>query len=99
MKRTTPLRRRSVKLARLQRLYTKMRRDYLLENPWCAVGGCTATEIHHRRGRGAFLLDTTTWLAVCHDHHVEITEHPEWAKARGYSLSRLAVVTDEDGAA
>ena len=47
------MRRESVKLARLRRLYAKMRLDFLTENPWCAIGGCEATEIHHRAGRGA----------------------------------------------
>jgi hypothetical protein len=89
------MRRESVKLARLRRLYAKMRADYLIEHPWCAVGGCEATEIHHRRGRGAYLLAVETWLPVCHTHHVQITENPKWAKERGYSLSRLSVVTED----
>lgn len=88
--RRVPIRTRSQKLARLQRVYSKLRRDFLIENPWCAVGGEEATEVHHRAGRvGADLLDVSRWLPVCHTHHVQITENPAWAIEKGYSLPRI----------
>lgn len=61
-----------------------------------------STEVHHKRGRGTFYWDAiaeeidmpltadTRWfLAVCRTHHDFIENHAEWAKEKGYSLSRL----------
>lgn len=61
-----------------------------------------STEIHHKRGRGTFYwdqmaedikmpltADTRWFLAVCRTHHDYIENHADWAKEKGYSLSRL----------
>ena len=88
MKRT-PLRSRSAKLARLQRVYTKLRREFLTDNPWCLRCGRTATEVHHKAGRGALLLAVETWAAMCHECHRYATEHPREAIERGWSLPRI----------
>ena len=74
------------------RQYRKQRKAYLGDNPICQVKGCDhyATEIHHKKGRsGDMLLDEEFWMAICHDHHRYITDHPTWAKENGYELSRL----------
>lgn len=47
-----------------------------------------ATSVHHVRGRGRFLLDTKTWLAVCEPCHRYIHDHPAWARERGYLQGR-----------
>lgn len=69
---------------------------YKLKAVWivgkkCGVRGCQlpAVDPHHMKGRGKYLLDTSTWLPVCRDHHTYIENNPDWAKEQGYSLSRL----------
>lgn len=62
--------------ASLNRQYAQLRQEFLLAHPRCEVlqphggiCGAQATECHHRRGRGRFLLDTETFLAVCKTCH------------------------------
>lgn len=83
------MRRVSKKRAALIRVYMKRRAAFLVANPWCALGGCEATEVHHMAGRGAALLDESRWLPLCHDHHVYVTEHPQEAYEQGWSLRRV----------
>lgn len=88
--RRTPLRTRSAKLARLQRVYSKMRVVFLTENPWCVRCGGEGTEVHHAAGRvGADLLRVEMWRSACHDCHVWITEHPRESIEHGWSLPRI----------
>lgn len=91
--RRTPLRTRSQKLARLQRVYSKLRRDFLEEHPWCLRCGGTATEIHHAAGRlNGDLLRVENFRALCSACHRWVTEHPREAIQRGYSLPRIGGV-------
>lgn len=83
------IRRESKKTAAARRIYNKRRALFLEANPWCAVGGCVATEVHHMAGRGAALLDESRWLPLCRDHHAYVTEHPREAIERGWSLPRI----------
>ena len=70
--------------------YLRRRRIFLAKNPFCAVTGNRATEVHHMKGReGGLLLDERYWLAVSREGHVEIENNPVWAKEMGYSLNRL----------
>ena len=84
----------SKKRSRITREYMKLRAKFLIENPhceWCKVelGGLVpATEIHHRKGRGSFMLDTSTWYAVSHQGHLWIHSNPKYAYEKGYMLPR-----------
>jgi len=74
--------------------YKTVRIEYLMEHPNCEVKDCTnkTTEIHHMRGRsGARLNDKEDFLGTCRECHVYIELHPDWAKAKGYSRSRLGL--------
>lgn len=83
--------RRSRKRAAAERIYAKLRRDFLERNPWCSRCGGESEQVHHRRGRvGGDLLDVSTWLAVCASCHSYITAHPREAMERGWSLPRTA---------
>lgn len=87
------MRKVSKKQAKRLREYKKVRDQYITEHPVCEVDGCYqyATEIHHKKGRvGDLLTDPEFFLAVCHEHHRYIEDHPDWAKKYGYSLSRLS---------
>lgn len=70
--------------------YNKLRLEYLEAHPVCEVRTCNiwATDIHHTRGRGKYLLDTKTWLAVCRHCHKKITDYSAWAIENGYSYKR-----------
>lgn len=85
------MRRESLKLARLRRLYAKMRVDFLIQNPWCIRCGGEATEVHHKAGRGLNLLNVDTWAAACSACHSYITTHPQESYDRGWSLRRIGV--------
>lgn len=62
------------------------------ENKFCKAmqKGCLvhATDNHHKRGRGKYLLDETTWLPVCRNCHNWITEHSTEAITLGFSEKR-----------
>ena len=47
-----------------------------------------ATEVHHTKGRGKYLLDTTTWVAVSAEGHRAIHADPKKSYAKGYMVPR-----------
>lgn len=72
--------------------YKKAKEEYLFVNKICQVETCQnlAAEIHHKAGRiGALLWNKYYFLAVCRECHNKIELSPLWAKANGYSVSRL----------
>lgn len=85
----------SKKRAELNEEYFKLVEQFKKDNPECKAKCneyCTKTteDPHHSRGRGVFLLDTSTWIPVCRSCHSYIESHPQEAKERGWSESRLA---------
>jgi hypothetical protein len=87
-----PIKPRSDKRAKQERLYSKQRKEYLEENPICRFEGCNleATSTHHPEGRiGHRLNDKDKFIGLCMEHHEYIERNPNFAKANGYSLSRL----------
>src|SRR5690349_16730294 len=47
-----------------------------------------STEIHHRKGRGKYLLDTSTWYAVSTKTHDWIHANPAESYEKGWMLPR-----------
>jgi hypothetical protein len=47
-----------------------------------------ATDVHHKKGRGKYHLDVTTWLPVCRNCHAWIELNPIDAVELGFSDSR-----------
>lgn len=82
----------SKKMQQLQREYSKLRKEYLSDKEMCnaKLHCCTlrTTDVHHMKGRGKYLLDTSTWLPVCRNCHMWIEEHPADAKELGFTISR-----------
>jgi len=71
------------------REYSKVRKEHLLDNEYCAVCGGIATQIHHVQGKiGDLLCDKNNFLAVCFPCHRRIEDAPAWAKEHGYSKCR-----------
>jgi len=74
-------------------VYSKLREAFLVAKPHCEAKlvGCTgiSTDVHHKKGRGEYMLKVGTWLAACRSCHTYIELHPEEAKELGLSESRL----------
>lgn len=86
----------SKKLSKQRVTYRQLREEFLRkpENMFCAVyPSIPATQIHHMKGRGKYLNDTSTWLGVSDTGHEWIEANPKLAKERGFSMSRLQLVT------
>lgn len=80
------IRPRSDRMARAMRVYCRMARGFLRQNPTCQFPGCRepSREVHHSRGRvGVLLLLVQFWRAVCSSHHRWIGEHPVEARELG----------------
>lgn len=80
-------------MSKVNSAYSQERKKYLSNNPMChaKIYNCTnhATEVHHKKGRGKYHLDTSTWLPVCRNCHDWIENNPEDAKELGYSETRI----------
>ncbi len=78
--------------------YSKLRKRFLTQHRNCVVkpftrsSRCTqpASQIHHRKGRGKFLLSVATWMPVCPDCHDFIHKHPTWSFRKGYMIKRAS---------
>ena len=83
--------------------YTVLRIEYLgkQENKICPITGNEATTVHHKKGRLGYadefarlndiplLLDIRFWIALSMDGHDYVERNPQWAKDKGYTLSRI----------
>jgi hypothetical protein len=83
----------SEKLRLANQIYRAKRKEFLADpkNARCAVFAWrAANQIHHKRGRGKYLNDETTWLAVSAEGHDKIEANPGWAIDNGFSELRGA---------
>ncbi len=96
-KKRAPIRPMSKKLSKERKTYRELREEFLSrpENMFCAVyPSIPSSQVHHMAGRiGELLNDTSKWLAVSDIGHEWIETHPELSRERGFSLSRLQLVT------
>jgi len=91
-----PINKMSKQLSGERKTYRELREEFLskTENTFCAVyPSIPATQIHHMRGRGKYLNDVSTWLAVSDIGHAWIEANPALARERGFTMSRLELVT------
>lgn len=87
----THIAKRSAKRIKDDKVYLKLRSEYLTSNPYCQakLANCTYTalEIHHTHSgtdRNKYYLITPTWMGVCRNCHNEIHDNPKQAKTLGY---------------
>ncbi len=73
-------------MAEKMKLYAALRTTFLIERPRCAVCGLRSRDVHHMKGRAKFLLERSTWMAVCRICHDYIETHKRWAREKGYIL-------------
>lgn len=72
LKATKPMRKVSKRQAKINREYTELRRQFLMERPMCEwPEGCSrpSQDVHHTQGRGPHMLDVDSWKATCREHH------------------------------
>lgn len=84
----------SLKTAARNRRYSRERREFLAQHPYCQIQwdwSCRgqATEVHHMAGRGrSVFFNQALWRAGCsHCHHMA-TVNPAEAYRRGVSVHR-----------
>jgi hypothetical protein len=82
----------SPSLPKTNRKYSKLRIQFLTDKPNCmaSLPGCTlrSSEIHHKKGRGKYHNDITTWLSVCRSCHTWIELNEPEAIELGFSIKR-----------
>lgn len=62
--------------------YFKLARTFKNENKICQrCGVAPTTDVHHRNGRGKFLNDVETFVALCRPCHMWVHSHPSEARA------------------
>ena len=90
---TTEIKKVSTRQQKLNAAYLVLRKEFMKSHKICAadLDGCTlhATECHHKRGRGEYLLDDSTYLALCAIIEF-INEHNAFAMEAGFTQSRLS---------
>ena len=78
----------SDKMAAKYKEYRSVRDIHMAENPICEFKGCTkvSQDLHHKAGRGKFMCDKNTFMAICRKHHTWIHEHPKESRELGYLI-------------
>ena len=66
--------------------YQKAKREHFALNPFCAICGFGANDIHHMAKRGKNLCNKDTFLSLCRRCHCKVHDNPAWAKENGYIL-------------
>jgi hypothetical protein len=96
-KKNSGIRAVSHKQEMLNKEYSKLRKEFFLssENRKCKarLPGCTGIRfetmtIHHSKGRGKYMLDTSTWVPLCLSCHRWVEDHPREAQEMQLSLLR-----------
>ena len=89
-----------------RQMYLKMAYRVGMTCPVTGVDIDLHSDIHHKKGRSInsyadqwakendipLFIDPRFFLAVSRVGHKKIETHPKWAKANGYSLSRLDTI-------
>lgn len=83
----TRIRRVSSRLSKELKRYYVLRDEFLKEKKVCEICGKMATEVHHRKGRGKYLNDVSTWMAVERECHDVIHSSPRFARQMGWLLA------------
>lgn len=84
----------SEKRKELNKEYANLAEQFKIDNPDCYAkieNICTGKteDVHHSRGRGRYLLEVSSFIPVCRNCHIYVTDHPADSLKRGLSFSRL----------
>ena len=87
------MKQKSKKMQRLDTKYSKLRREFLTNYPMChaALHRCSqrSTDVHHKKGRGIYHNDVSTWLSVCRNCHNWIEANPIDSEELGFTINRI----------
>ena len=81
-----PMNKVSTRHAKELTKYQQAKREHFALNPFCAICGFGADDIHHMAKRGKNLCNKDTFLSLCRRCHCEVHNNPAWAKENGYIL-------------
>ena len=77
------------------KIYDAESKEYRKQNPECAIKSpiCTGRTqgVNHKKGRGKYLLDKSTWESACNPCNWYCEQNHQWAVDNGHKESRLAV--------
>lgn len=84
----SPIKKISDKRKKQRAAYSILRKQFLKDNPKCAVfPNLDSVEIHHvNHTEGERLNDTKYWLAVSRIGHNKIHNFPEWSYEKGFLI-------------
>jgi hypothetical protein len=85
-----PIKKVSTKHKSKLNIYYKQREAFMRRQIFCTIPNCInpATDVHHVKGRGPFLLDESTWRAVCRGCHISIHANVARSIELGYIIPR-----------
>lgn len=93
-----PVKKVRARTAKANSQYSSLRKAFLETHPRCLILGPTgicgaiSTDVHHRKGRGKYMLDESTWIACCNSCHLQKIHHyPAWAKKMGYLVNPISI--------
>jgi hypothetical protein len=77
----------------INRDYDKEAKEFRENHPDCEIRSpvCTGHTqgVHHKKGRGQYLLAKEFWAGACNPCNVYIEDHPVWAREHGHKLSKF----------
>ena len=86
---TKPIRNQSKKRQKENRIYSKLKKEYMKENPYCERCGGAATDLHHRITRQYHLNDVGVFCSLCRECHDWVHANDAEARKQGYLLSKF----------
>jgi hypothetical protein len=81
-----PMNKVSSRHAKELKQYSQARKEHFALNPYCAICGLDATDIHHMAKRGVNLCNKDTFLSTCRKCHAFLHENVAWATEKGYII-------------
>jgi hypothetical protein len=67
--------------------YEKAKAEYFEEkNYQCEICNQAASDLHHKKGRGKFLCEKSTFMVACRKCHLAIHANVKWATENGYII-------------
>jgi len=67
--------------------YEKVKAEYFEEkNYQCEICKQAASDLHHKKGRGKFLCDKSSFMALCRPCHNRCHHEVGWARENGYII-------------
>lgn len=82
----------SKKRQAVNKLYDPLAKKFREENPKCAIKSPVCTKrtqgVNHKKGRGKYLLDVSTFEPACNACNTYCEDHPLWAIENGHKELR-----------